>query len=83
MKLRCDPETDRLYAEFRSDRASGALAGPPSAWGGRYLVREDDPHGGQREVPEMHGLTTSDRERLRANPGLRVRVTAASGVRTG
>ena len=83
MKLRCDPETDSLYVEFRSDRASGALAFPPSASGGRYLVREDDPHGGQREVLEVHGLTTSDRERLRANPELRVRVTAAGRVRTG
>lgn len=83
MKLRCDPETDILYVEFRSDRASGALACPPSAWGSRYLVREDDPHGGKREVLEMHGLTTSDRERLRATPELRVGVTAASGVRTG
>ena len=83
MKLRCDPETDSLYVEFRSDRASGALACPPSAWGSRYFVREDDPHGGQREVLKIHGLTTSDRERLRANPELRVRVTVASGERTG
>ena len=83
MKLHCDPATDSIYVEFRSDRASRALACPPSAWGSRYLVREDDPHGGKREVLEMHGLTTSDLERLRASPELRVRVTAVSGVRTG